>query len=404
MIEKSYIQYLDYEPSYAYNFFAQRQNALLLANAKSAFDNNEARLNQILSNAQQGLNKLTNSIVTEENLANAISKGMEASSVLSADLEKMAGSITSYFSEADAKAAQLKNLYESGYDNFEVLVNSVLKSGRVIVNQKELAQILNSLHPDQIQTAFKDMANPLGWIGELSGLPLLSNIADQLLESSFKDIPGVTVEIINTGALYTDKGSRLTTDNLLVFRQDNRVIYQLNLSNKLNTMYQAKSNSTKRAIKLRTTTVNSFLSDHEDWAEHVYNIISYHWDTTKDMRVDYLTGKGNIARQTLGLQILYDHIYGTKENFLVGNDIFKDEVQLIAYGTKIIASKNVLRHALFTKAMNDKKKFTMIAIDRKSWFHSGNEQGKTYIQNEYDAQRKIAAFNLIYKQTLQYEI
>ena len=51
MIEKSYIQYLDYEPSYAYNFFAQRQNALLLANAKSAFDNNEARLNQILSNA-----------------------------------------------------------------------------------------------------------------------------------------------------------------------------------------------------------------------------------------------------------------------------------------------------------------------------------------------------------------
>ena len=401
MIEKSYIQYLDYKPSVAYSFFAQRQNALLLANTKSAFDSNEARLNQIISNAQQGLNKLTNNIVTEENLANAISKGMEASAALSGDLEKMAGSISGYFSEANSKAAQLRNLYETGYTDFESIVSSVLKSGRVTINHGELTQILSNLHPDQIETAFRDVANPLGWIGELSGLPLLSNIADQLLETSFKGMPGVTVEIVNTGALYTDKGSRLTTDNLLIFRQGNQVLYQLNLSNKLNTVYQDKSKNTKRAIKLRTTTVNSFLSGHEDWAEHVYNIISYHWDTSKDMRVDYLTGEGNIARQSLGLQILYDHIYGTKENFLVGDDIFKDEVQLIAYGTKIIASNSVLRHALFTKAMNDKKKFTMITIDRKSWFHNEDEQGKTYIQNEYDAQRRIAAFGLIYKQTLQ---
>jgi hypothetical protein len=38
-------------------------------------------------------------------------------------------------------------------------------------------------------------------------------------------MPGVTVEIVNTGALYTDKGSRLTTDNLLIFRQGNQVLY-----------------------------------------------------------------------------------------------------------------------------------------------------------------------------------
>ena len=401
MIEKSYIQYLDYEPSVAYSFFAQRQNALLLANTKSAFESNEARLNQILSNAQQGLTKLTNNIVTEENLAAAIANGMEASAALSGDLEKMAGSISGYFSAADSKAAALRSQYEAGYADFENLVSSVLKSGRVTVNHSELTQILSNLHPDQIQSAFNDVANPLGWIGELSGLPLLSSIADSLLKTSFKNIPGVTVDIVNTGALYTDKGSRLTTDNLLVFRQGNQVLYQLNLSNKLNTVYTDKAKNTKRAIKLRTTTVKSFLSGHDDWAEHVYNIISYHWDTNKDIRVDYLTGQGNIARQSLGLQILYDHIYGTKESFAVGDDIFKDEVQLIAYGTKIIASNDVLRHALFTKAMNDKKKFTMITIDRKSWFHDGDEQGKTYIQNEYDAQKKIAAFGLIYKQTLQ---
>lgn len=401
MVEKSYIQYVDYNPSVAFSFFAQRQNAMLLANTKASFDNNEARLNKILENAQQGLTKLTNEIVTEEHLAAAIQSAMDASNRLSNDLEKMAGSISGYFSEGDAKAKQLRQTYEAGYAEFEDIVRSTISSGRVTIDKDKLLSVLEKLNPNQIMTAFNDVANPLGWIGELSGLPLLSNVADELLKTSFKNIPGVTVEIINTGALFTESGSRLTTDNLLVFKQGNKVLYQLNLSNKLNTVYQDKSKNTKRAIKLRTTTVNAFLNGHNDWAAHVYNIISYHWDTKKDMRVDYLNGNGNIARQTLGLQILYDHIYGTKESFVAGDDIFKDEVQLIAYGTKIIASNSVLRHALFTKAMNDKKKYTMITIDRKSWFHDNNEQGKTYIQNEYDAQRRIAAFGLIYKQTLQ---
>jgi hypothetical protein len=86
--------------------------------------------------------------VTEENLANAISKGMEASAALSGDLEKMAGSISGYFSEANSKAAQLRNLYETGYTDFESIVSSVLKSGRVTINHGELTQILSNLHPD----------------------------------------------------------------------------------------------------------------------------------------------------------------------------------------------------------------------------------------------------------------
>ena len=401
MLEKSYIQYLDYSPSVAYRFFAQRQNALLLNQTKKSFDNNEERLNKILNNAQQNLKGLTNNIVTEEHLAEALSQATLKSDNLSIDLELMASSISSYFSEANSAAEDLRKNYENGYAEFENLVNSVLSSGRVTIDKDKLSEILNNLNPNLIKQKFNDVANPLGWIGELSGLPFLSQVADNLLETSFKNIPNVSVELVNTGASITDQGSRLTTDNLLIFRQGNQVLYTLNLSNKLNTQYTNTSKSTKRAIKLRTTTVNAFLKQHEDWAPYVYNIISYHWDSNKDMRVDYLTGEGNIARQTLGLQILYDHIYGTKESFSINDDIFKDEVHLIAYGTKIIASNSVLRHALFTKAMNDKKKFIMASIDsRKSWFHNNDEQGKTYIQNEYDAQKRISAFELIYKQTL----
>ena len=39
----------------------------------------------------------------------------------------------------------------------------------------------------------------MGQIGELSGITLLSNIADELLETSFKGMPNIQVEIANVG-------------------------------------------------------------------------------------------------------------------------------------------------------------------------------------------------------------
>lgn len=403
MFDQKFITYVDYNLSDAQRFFEQKRNALTLFKQNSTIDENEKRLNQILSNAQKDLTSLTNEIVTEEALKNAIQNAMNTNSALSGDIEKMASSMNiAFFNEANEKARDLREVYEKGYEEFEFLTSSVLKSGRVLVNKNQLIEILNNLNPTEVANKFKEVANPLGWIGELSGLVLLNDIANELLESSFKNIPNVQVELVNTGSFFSDQGSRLTTDNILIFRSDGKVIYQLNLSNKLNTAYKANSKTTKRAIKLRTTSVNAFLNEHQDdWPSPIFNIISYHWDTSKKSRVDYLNSSvGSIARQTLGLQILLDHIYGTKETFSINEDIFKDEVQLIAYGTQIIASNSVLKNALFNKFMKDKNKYRMATINRKDWFQDGNEQGETYIYDEFDAQRRILKFELIYSQTL----
>lgn len=369
---------------------------------KEKFDSNEARFNAILSKAQEGLNKITNEYVSEEQLAKTLSQAMNKSNNLSEDLEKMAGSIRGYFNEANQIAGKLRKEYENGYEEFEMIINTVLRSGRVLYNKKELEQLLKNLSPEEIQKNFNDIGNPLGQIGELSGIALLSNIADELLETSFKGMPNIQVEIANVGKKRTLNNQVLTTDNILIIRQNNQILYTLNLSNKLNTAYTSKTKSTKRAIKLRTTTVNAFLGEHDDWAPSLYNIISYHWDTKQDKRIDYLKlSQGIVARQSLGTQILYDHIFGTKGTFSIEDDLFKDEVQLIAYGTKIIASSSVLKNTLFTKAMKDRKKLGLAQIDRSRWFKDGDEQGRTYIQDEYDAEKKIAAFNLIYQRTLQ---
>ena len=50
--------------------------------------------------------------------------------------------------------------------------------------------------------------------------------------------------------------------------------------------------------------------------------------------------------------------------------------------------------------MKDKNKYRMATINRKDWFQDGNEQGETYIYDEFDAQRRILKFELIYSQTL----
>ena len=399
----NYIQYVDYNPSPAITFFKQKQANTLMLAKKENFDSNEARFNAILAKAQEGVSKITNEYVSENQLSNALVSAMESANALSGDLEKMAGSINSYFAQADKAAAILRQDYESGYDEFQQIINTVLQSGRVSYNKKDLENVLKNLSPQRIQQEFRDVANPLGWIGELSGLALLSNVADELLKTSFKNIPGVKVEIANTGKERTFDKQTLTTDNILIIRQGNKILYTLNLSNKLNTAYTTKAKTTKRAIKLRTTTVNSFLKEHDDWAQSLYNIVSYHWDTSKDKRVDFLNLNSGLARQTLGTQILYDHVFGTKGTFSLEDDLFKDEVHLIAYGTKIIASSSILKNALFTKAMKDKKKLIMAQVDRSKWFEKGDEQGPTYIINEFDAEKKIAAFNIIYNQTLQIE-
>lgn len=274
----------------------------------------------------------------------------------------------------------------------------------------DLQQIVNQLDGNAIVQGVGDIANTLGKLGELAGLIQLSQIADELLATSFKNInrDDIKVELYNIGQQRTLTNQTLTTDNLLVIKRGNEVLFQLNLSNKLNTKFSASNmqKSTEHAIKLRTTTVSAFLTQNPNYARPVFNVYSYHWNTSTHQREDWVPSDvGVVARQTIGLQILYDHIYGTRGTFqLDDGQMFKDEVGLIAYGNKIIYSDQVLRDALFTKSMQEKKAKNLIQarIDRKDWFNTENiATGPTNIINELDAQRRIAKFNIMYMQTLQ---
>ncbi len=406
--DNTFIQYEDYQPDIHASFFREKKENLLFFKKYNTEQDNNEKFQTILAKAQEGLSKVDNQYVTTEALGNAVTKSMDSLSGLSKDIEQIAQSMNKYFTEADKLSKYVNKEYEDGFGRFELLMQEVINKGSIITSKDDVEILLKRLKPENLKNEFAEVGNPLGKIGELVGMIQLYKIGEELVKTCFQDkkYKNIEIEVINvgekSGTQKDNTKTTLTTDNLLVIRQGNEVLFSLNLSNKLNTAYKSESKTTKRSIKLRTTTVKSFLKEHFDWSEHVYNAISYHYDTSKKERVDFLDHDSGIARQTLGIQILYDHIFGTRSSFEVGGKTFSDEVALIAYGTKVVASSNVLKNALFTKAMNSKKKHIMAQIpDRRDWIKGEFKTGKSYIINELDAQRKINSFSLIYSQTLQ---
>ena len=111
-------------------------------------------------------------------------------------------------------------------------------------------------------------------------------------------------------------------------------------------------------------------------------------------------------RQTIGMQMLYDHVYGTGELISSQEQYIPDTVYLMAYGNKIFASEDVLKSALARYAHKQKFNMARVEMNRAVWFNPKGlwQRGKTSsdIQNEYDVQKKIAAFNLTYMQRINF--
>jgi hypothetical protein len=266
----SFIHYADYQPNIHASFFREKKEDLLFFKKYNTEQDNDKKFQTILAKAQEGLSKIDNQYVTNEALGNAITNSMDSLSGLSKDIEQIAQSMNKYFIEADKLSKYVNREYEEGFGRFELLMQEVINKGSIITSKDEVAILLKRLKPENLRNEFAEVGNPLGKIGELVGMIQLHRIGEELVKTCFQDkkYKNIEIEVINvgekSGTQKDNTKTTLTTDNLLVIKQGNEVLFSLNLSNKLNTAYKSESKTTKRSIKLRTTTVKSFLKEHSD--------------------------------------------------------------------------------------------------------------------------------------------
>lgn len=427
---KGMIQYLDYDQSNDVAFFMQRKNNLMFSQKVNTDRGRIQRYNKFIQKAEQDIDNLFNNGALENNLIDAINNTMSQSNVnnLTQAVEIMASNIRA--AQEGSKKAQKD--YDAGYAIIQNLFNQVLEKKNITLSGNKLEQMISGLDSQHLIQDFKEIGNPLGLIGEATGVLLLANMADELLKTTFKKQKNAHVEIINAGDLTTipdnlfPKGRTITTDNLLIIRDNNnKILFQLNLSNKLNTQFKKTSQSTD-SVKLRTTSVNSFLTTHPEWQGPILNFFSYHYDRSNKenwRRIDMLQNKNaSKIRQTIAAQIIFDFAFGTKSNFIYNDQTYQDNVQLIAYGTKIMATQNVLTQAFFSKNFNYLTRLVQVETNAKEkradWFSDENirgsldngvYQGHSVFRKKSEeslsgmlaAQRSIHSITLNYNKTLR---
>lgn len=415
-VAASYIDYYNsINVSTEMNFFKQRQKFLMKAIEKKSENAKVVNLNRLISRKQAEYEQLKNTM--EQTILKGIQDGLGNNGALNGDLEIMASNIEGYLLHAGQESVSAFQIaqqqdYMQAYYNFKNLIESVLMAPPegIEIQTSEFITLLNKLDFSKIQTMLTETGNSLGYIGELSGLMIMIDIAQHLLENfgsfggSF-NLGTLTMEIQNTGQKTvkkkgSNKSMRIGTDNLLIIKQGNQVLFTLNLSNKFNTKYKANMPKKKTTTaKLVTQSVGSFLVDNPQYAYSMYNIISYHWDRDHGYRTDF--GLGNtmlngLMRQTIGGQMLYQHIFGTGKQVNNGTYSFADTISLIAYGTKIYATSGVL------DVVKKRGKFNKAQIDtrgRNGWCPYGSRR-RSIIEDEFEAQRRIAAFTITYSQSL----
>jgi hypothetical protein len=105
----------------------------------------------------------------------------------------------------------------------------------------------------------KEIGNQLGAIGELSGLLVARDIATNLISGVNQSHVGnkISVEIKNVGDKIVsnpDAGEKakttITTDNLIIIKNGDEVLFTLNISDKFNTKYSVTKKRTG-TVKLK---------------------------------------------------------------------------------------------------------------------------------------------------------
>lgn len=398
------------------NFFKQRQKFLMQAIQKKQENAKVINLNRLVSRKQAEYEQLKSQM--ESILLRGIENNIGNNASLNSTLSDLSSNIEGYLLHAGQQAASTQQLlqqqdYMKAYHDFENLIQSVLAAPPegISIQTNEFITLLNKLDFSKIQSMLLETGNALGYIGELSGLMMMIDIANELLAnldsiSRSANLGLITMEIQNTGQKTvkknnSNKSMRIGTDNLLIIKSGNQVLFTLNMSNKFNAKYSTMANKPNKkttTAKIVTQSVGSFLADNPQYAYSIYNIISYHWDTQHQHRTDAYTKSmlSSVMRQTIGGQMLYQHVFGTGKQVNNGSYDFTDRVSLVAYGTKIYAASSMLDVVL------KRGKFNMAQIDtrgRNTWCPWGMRD-KSIIQDEYDAERRIAGFTITYSQSL----
>lgn len=406
MIVNNFIQYYNGAESVkdAMSFFTKKKTDLINALEKKAVAGEVKLLStetQQVSLELQALEREMEHIIKE-----AIAQ--PSHNITDSSLIDMAQNMSGYLYQKTmdiSNKIKQQNQYNIAYDTFQSLIYQLLyeKHPGIIIDIDTYKKLLQSINFTNKRKMYKEIGNALGNLGEIAGLSIGYDISQKLLNSFQMKIPDLNIEIRNTGNQKNISKETITTDNLIVIKQGQQVIFTINLSNKLNTAYAGiSSKSSKKAIKLATRSLGNFIFEdgNIDYAPHIYNTISFHWEDY--YRKDYLTKKHSAdMRRAIGGQMLLDHINGTNKQVAGSNISFQDRIHLYSYGNKIFAEDELLG-ALLRKRGAEKFNLAQINLNsRYSWVPSG-AFSRSKIQDIYDAQNRINKFTATYSQTLQF--
>ena len=410
--------YIDYynTNSVELKYFLEKKEMLMQIIQKKITQEKSSILNKAIAAKQEDVKQYKKDM--EKIIFNSIQQGLESSrnGKFNSDLEDMANKASSFLLHEGQEAASLMQTinqsdFLSAYNSFERVIQDVMNAPGtgITVDKASFQKLLNSVDVLKQRQMLKEIGNQLGAIGELSGLLVAHDIATNLISGLNQSHVGnkISVEIKNVGDKIVSNPkagqkakTTVTTDNLIIIKNGDEILFTLNISDKFNTKYSVTKKRTG-TVKLKQQTIGTFLAAHPDWSKGIYNTISYHWTSRHKgghrTDVTYQQNQDNM-RRAIGGQMLYDSICGTE---LPIDNQYKDIISLVAYGTKIYSTNGILEIPLKRGKFNLAQMANLVK-GRASWFDNGNWiTGKTpQGTNEYVIETKINAFTISYLQSL----
>ena len=410
--------YIDYynTDSVELSYFLQKQEMLMQLIQKKITQEKSSILNKAIAAKQKDVKQYKKDM--EKIIFDSIQQGLASSrnGNFNGDLETMANNASGFLLHEGQEAATLMQTFNqsdflAAYNSFEQVIRDVMNApgAGITVDKTSFQKLLNSVDVLKQRQMLKEIGNQLGSIGELSGLLVAHDIATNLISGLNQSHAGnkISIEIKNVGDKIVsnpEAGQKakttITTDNLIIIKNGDEILFTLNISDKFNTKYSVTKKRTG-TVKLKQQTIGTFLAAHPEWSSGIYNTISYHWTSRHKggCRTDtvYQQNQANM-RRAIGGQMLYDSVYGTG---LPVDNQYKDIISLVAYGTKIYSTNGILEVPLKRGKFN-LAQMANLAKGRASWFENGNWiTGQTPRgTNEYVIETKINAFTISYLQSL----
>lgn len=360
------------------------------------------KLQSLLVKANQQLAELSPERILEilkQNSTDILSTALETNAINTSNLI----SKNNYFFE-----------FARSYDNS---VGKILQLAE-FANRQDGVKIKTSefntalLSSQKIKGQVGKAANALGEIGAIAGDIKISQVCEELLQNNLNDHKTISVP---TGTQKAN-GQTITTDNVvLIIDSNGKLVANINISNKFNTAYRAKSKGTTNAVKMATRTVSSFLkeakSNKSDYETALFNFLSYHEGISNGhfkrfdlLQIDNYKKDWQEVRRAISAEMLYGMTQGTGGNIQVNGYNIKDEIHLYAYGDKLFLHQDIIN-----SAFGGRRKIPPATINlsrRASWFINRNWQSKPKPQiitgKEEEVENQIRKFVITYNQKINF--